>query len=390
MSAPEVYQQIGQVVNQYLRKVRKYTRTRLQLCLTGMLHGKTCSPAGVATAIHQLSLTNAKPESIERQIRRLENDPQVEASLCFHPLARAHLRLGKPQELLLIVDPTLQEDRLVMLAVSVWYRGRALPLAWAVWPGNTPLEGEGFWQRTERVLDEVAGLLPANVPVTVLADRAFGSPAFIDLVTARGWHFVVRVQGQTVCRDRQGRERSVQSLVAARGQRAKLRGQAFKKRGWREVSVVALWGRGQDQPLIVVSDLKPGWELIRLYRRRYPIEATFRHYKTYGWRWEQGQVRDQAHVERLLVCMALATWIVLLVGTWVAAGLLAKPPTGRRRTTPWEGKRSLFRLGLDQLQGWIASTEPLPRLLWRLRDWTAPNWCEQIRFHHARAFVFAG
>ncbi len=32
--------------------------------------------------------------------------------------------------------------------------------------------------------------------------------------------------------------------------------------------------------------------LIHLYRRRYPIEATFRDYKSFAWRWEQGQVRE--------------------------------------------------------------------------------------------------
>jgi hypothetical protein len=371
-------------------QVDEATRERLKLMVVGMIQAKSASPAQVARALAQLGLSGAQAESIERRIRRLENDPEVSASLCFHPFARAHLLLGRPQELLLILDPTTQEDRLVMVSVAVWYRGRSLPLAWAVWPANTPLEGERFWQRIEKLLLEVAQILPAHLAITLLADRAFGCPAFIDLVVAQGWHYVLRLQGQTICQDRCGRECAVQRLVSYRGQRTKLRGLAFKKKGWRLVSVVAYWGRRHAKPLIVVSDLKPGWHLLALYRRRYPIEALFRDFKSCGWRWEQGQVVQPEHVERLLVCMALATWITLMVGTWVAQGYLAKKPTGRRRTPPWEAKLSLFAHGLDQLLAWIADG-PVP-LTFRgqLMDWQAPNWQAQISGHHARAFVFAG
>ena len=390
MSAPEVYHQVRQLISPHLNPscVDESTLDRVALLVTGMIGAKSASPAQVAKALHRMKLTGASAESLERRIRRLENDPEVEASLCFHPFARFNLLWGRPQDLLLILDPTTQEDKLVMVSVAVWYRGRALPLAWAVWSANTPLEGAGFWERIDQLLGEVARRVPAGVAITLLADRAFGCPAFIDLVVRHGWHFVVRVQGQTVCRDRLGRERSVESLVPFRNRRAKLRGQAFKKTGWRTVSVVAYWGKRHKKPLCLVSDRKPGWYLLRLYRQRYPIEATFRDYKTSGWRWEQGQVKEQAHVERLLVGMALATWMALMVGAWRARQILSKPPTGKRRTLPWEGKLSLFQHGLEQRLAWLGE-EAVPPLRWRLTDWSALNWREQLLAHHARAFVLA-
>jgi hypothetical protein len=390
MSAPEVYHQVRRLICQHLdmNQVDESTLDRIALFVTGMIGAKSSSPAQVARALYRMKLTGASAESIERRIRRLENDAEMEAHLCFHPFARAHLRYGRPEELLLILDPTTQEDHLVMVAVSVWYRGRALPLAWAVWPGNVPLEGERFWKRIERLLDEVVPLLPKGVPVTLVADRAFGCPAFIDLLVARQWHYILRVQGQTVCQDRLGKERSVESLLPYRGKRKKMRGLAFKKNGWREVSIVALWGKRHKKPLCLVSDLKPDWKLLYLYRRRYPIEAQFRDYKSYGWRWEQGQVRELQHIQRLLVGMALATWIVLLVGAWWAKIILAEPSTGKRRTLPWEGKMSLFQHGFEQLKSWLED-QPMPNLYLRLDQWNAPNWKQQIYAHHAHAFVFA-
>jgi len=389
MSAQPVYTQIRQLLKQHISaKVDESTLEHLTVLVVGILHGEHATPARMAQALETLGLSGAKAESIERRIRRIENDAEISAATCFHPWARQRLLLGRPRELLLILDPTTQEDRLVMVSVAVWYRGRALPLAWATWPANTPLAGERFWARIAALLDVVVGLLPCRVPVTWLADRAFGCPAFIDLVTAHGWHYLVRVQAQTVWRDRLGCEGQVGQLIRLPGQRAKRHGYLFKKRGWRLASLLVYWGRRHADPLCLVTDRPAGWYLVPLYRHRYPIEATFRDYKSAGWHWEQGQVTNPQHIERLLVGMALASWITLMVGTQVAAELLAQPPTGRRHTRPPEAKHSLFRLGLQRLHTAIQGNARLA-CPWLLSDWEAPDWQTQIGNHHANAFIWA-
>lgn len=389
MSALSVYQQVQDLLEPHLPvQVDSSSRERLALLVVGMLGAKSASPAQIAQALARLGLRQAQPESIERQIRRIENDPELSASFCVHPLAKAHLALGKQTQLVLLLDPTTQDERVVVLSACVWYRGRALPLCWAVWPANTKLTGEGFWQRVGALLEQVAALLPLHVRVIFLADRAFGCAAFTDRVAASGWHFLVRVQGQTRCQQRPGRLQAIGQLVKARGQRAKLRAPVFKKAGFRDASVVVYWGARHKQPLCLVSNLALGWHLVALYQKRYGIEASFRDYKSCGWQFEQGQVTDLAHLERLLVGMALATWIALLVGTQVASEWLAKRSLGRRRTRPYIGKFSLFTLGLQQIQQWLCGSR-MPRLCWQLADWDAPNWQQQIYAHHARAYVLA-
>ena len=388
MSKP-LYDEIKAELGQSLGVgVQESTLNRLVLLTMGILASQSAAPAQIAKALAQLGLNPAKVESLERQVRRIENDPDIQASTCVHPLARRQLLLGKPRVLYLIIDPTSQDERVVMLTIGVWYRGRALPLAWMVWPANQPLTEARFWERVARLLEVVEVLLPLGIPVIWLADRAFGSPAFTDLVRRHGWDYVVRVQGQTHFRDNQGREYALRDFVPRPECRSKRQELVFKKRGWRLASVVAYWGRRHATPLCLVSSLPPRWELIALYRRRYPIEATFRHYKSYGWQWERGQVADLDHLQRLLVGLALATWLALLVGSQVAAEQLALPPTGHRRTRPWVGKQSLFTLGLSRLQEWLHGNYR-QALGWRLTDWEAPNWQEQILAHHAHAFVFA-
>ncbi len=84
-----------------------------------MIRAQNAGPAQVARALARMQLSGANADSIERHIRRMQNDPQIQTSLCFHPFARAHLRYGRPQELVLILDPTTQQERVVMVSVQV-------------------------------------------------------------------------------------------------------------------------------------------------------------------------------------------------------------------------------------------------------------------------------
>ncbi len=179
MPALSVYQQVYDLLDAHLdEKVDAASRERITLLVVGIIGAKGASPSRIADALSQLGLSDATPESIERRIRRIENDDELTAVLCIHPFIRERLVIGKPEHLLLIIDPTTQEDLVVMVTVSVWYRGRSLPLVWTTWPANQPLEGDSFWERIESLIQTIQPLLPKGVEITWLADRAFGTPMF--------------------------------------------------------------------------------------------------------------------------------------------------------------------------------------------------------------------
>lgn len=157
--------------------------------------------------------------------------------------------------MVLAVDESSKGAEVHLLRVSLPYRGASLPLAWAVWEQNRPL--------------------PAGLPVVVVADRAYDIPAFVDRVAAYGGHWAVRCKanGSMRVRDRRGREQAVRDLARRHlpgpGRRWKGRGQAFKEAGWREASLVGVWGRGQKAPLVVLTDLPARWRVLRPYQRRF-------------------------------------------------------------------------------------------------------------------------
>jgi hypothetical protein len=302
----------------------------------------------------------------------------------------------------LIVDESSKADQIHLFRVSLAYWGGALPLAWAVWAQNAALAEGQYWREVDRVLAQVAALLPAGVKVLVLADRAFGVPAFLDRLDAYGWDWVVRLTtaGSHRVREPHAGERELKAVVAARlarpGRRFRLTGELFKDAGWRPVNVVGVWGPGCKEPLVVLTNREPRWAVLRTYERRFWIEPGFRADKAKGWQWEASQVQGVEHHRRLLLGMAWATLITLCLGVaeadarWRAQATAPVHRRGQqaRPGRPRHARESVFTLGLAAVRGWLYQTRRRPWRWW-LPEPAAPSWHDQGYQVQAHRFLFA-
>jgi hypothetical protein len=244
-------------------------------------------------------------------------------------------------------------------------------------------------------------VLPAEAEVVVLADRAYAVPALLDRLTARGWHWIMRVTttGSHRFWPDHGEMRGLSDLVTIHlprpGSRWRARGRLFKDAGWRAVRLVGVWGQRATEPLLVITDLPAEWSVVACYDRRFWIEAGFRTDKSRGWQWETCQVRGLAHHAVLLVALALASLFVLCVGAEEAARWLVRlaqsPPRRHgdrwRTAKPQPARESLFTVGLRQIRrGLYATTRRRRR--WRLSDLAAPSWSAQWRSSQSHRFIF--
>jgi len=388
-----LYQEIVRQIKAATReqRVRHTTVVRLALLVTGMIAARSCVLRRVASELWTLGLTGAEcAEHIGRRLRRTLNDPRLLTSTCYQPAVSAMLDWQVLRQtdgrIMLSLDESSQGPHLHLLRLCLTYRGSAVPLAWAIWPQNQPLDDGAYWQAINQVLAAAARMLPLGIPVVVLADRAYDVPALIDRLTALGWSWVIRVKahGTLRVRDRLGREQAVCALmaryVARPGCRWKGRAQVFKTAGWRTMSLVAVWGAGEKELLAVLTDQPPAWHVLAWYRRRAWIEPSFRNDKDQGWHWEACQVREQAHQERLVVAMAWASLIMLCLGAAEAAQRLERrleraatlSPAARRE----HPRESLFTLGLEQSRRWLYQWRPQP-VHWTLPKLDAPSWTDE-------------
>ncbi|MDP9373109.1 MAG: transposase, partial [Chloroflexota bacterium] len=331
-----LYQEVEEQIKRITaaRRLRVTAVRRLALLVTGVIAAKSGVISQVAAELLALGLTKAtEAESVARRLRRTLGDARLEQRTCYAPVLGQVLDWGAilqgGRRVVLALDESSKADAVHLFRVSLPYRGGSVPLAWAVWAQNQPLAAGRYWATVDAVLAQVAALLPAGVEVVVVADRAYDIPAFVDRLAAYGWHWVVRCKanGTMRFRDRPGREHAIRDLVRRHlpcpGRRWKGRGQVFKDAGWRDASVVAVWGAGQKEPLVALTDLPARWAVLRLYQRRFWIEPGFRNDKTRGWQWEDSQVRGVAHHERLLLALAWASLVLRCLGAQEAEVRLA-------------------------------------------------------------------
>ncbi|HEY0603028.1 MAG TPA: transposase [Herpetosiphonaceae bacterium] len=360
---------------------------RLALLVTGLLAATSTVLAQVAAALDALHLTRAtQSESIERRLRRTLSDPHLQASTCYTPVLTQVLDwpalLRGARRIVLAVDESSKADQVHLFRVSLPYWGGSLPLAWTVWEQNVALPQGAYWQAVDQVLAQVAALLPPELEVVIVADRAYGIPPFLDRCASYGWHWVLRLTttGSHRFCSWQGQEHGLRAVVQWHlrqpGQRWRTRGQLFKDAGWRRVNLVGIWGLGAKEALVVITDLPPQWSVLRLYARRFWIEAGFRSDKRKGWQWEASQIQGQPHHERLLLGMAWASVIILCLGVADAQARIdaaqARPWRKRLRQVR-HARTSIFTLGLRALRHWLFGTA-WGEWRWCLPELDAPSW----------------
>lgn len=372
---------------------RATTITRLALLVVGLMVARGVIGRQIADAMRSLPwVAQVQAAAARRRLQRTLADPALQAATGYGvavgtvvPWESVRRSRGM---VVLIVDDTSQRDRVHELRLALAYRGTAVALAWQTWDQNSAQPAGAYWQAVDEVLTAAAAIVPADLPVVVLADRAFDVPAFVDRVRAHGWNWIVRTKmgAATRFRDRRGEARVGalldKRLGPDRGARCKTTGEVFKHAGWRPASLVAL--RGANGPLALLSDLPARWTLIALYRQRFWIETSFRNAKALGWHWEHTYVPGPAAHATLLLAMAWATLITLCIGAGSAEiALLTLTSTA----APQHARDSLFTQGRRRVQHLLVTTG-VPVLPWLLPHLLASTWDATWRAAQARRHIF--
>ena len=209
-----------------------------------------------------------------------------------------------------------------LMAAAV-FGGRALPLLWASYPEWELYKSQNNLE--EGLLRLLRSLVAARVEIIVLADRGFGRAELAR--TCQGLpnlHFLLRIKPDVGIRHPRYRG-LLRDYPVRPGIRRVLRQAAYRLTDPVTLHVVIHWKKGlaakRDEPWFLITDL-PGTAaaLTALYARRMAVEELFRDDKSLrnGWALRLTQLTKAGRLDRLLLVLALAYW--LLVGL----GLLAR------------------------------------------------------------------
>jgi hypothetical protein len=285
----------------------------LALLTLGLLWAEAVAVPRIART---LPLT-AKQASIEKRLTRFLANRKVEVAPLWTGLLPSLLADRAGTAIDLVFDPTPHNGRFTILALGLVDRSRVLPVAWRVVPQQTPWPDSQLAILTQ-LCTTVARALPPACRVTLLADRGITGPAVIALCRSLGWAFVLRVSvsARQANRVRVGDapEQALWDLVRGPGHRFAGGAELFKDAGWVAVALTIAWPRRYAEPWVLVSEEPAGPAVVRAYRRRCRVEATYQDGKRRGWRLEASKLADPARFGRLLLALHLALWWALQLG----------------------------------------------------------------------------
>ena len=118
-----------------------------------------------------------KEQTVRQQRREWYDDPQrkrgpkrqaLRVETCCAPLLGWVVHWWQGTQRALAIDATTLGQRLVVLAVSVVYRGCAIPVAWVILPAGAKHAWRRAWLR---LLRRLGPAIPQDWTVIVLADR---------------------------------------------------------------------------------------------------------------------------------------------------------------------------------------------------------------------------
>jgi hypothetical protein len=297
----------------------------------------------------------------------------LDVEACFAPLLGWVLDWWTGETLPLAIDATSLRDRQVVLAISVLYRGSAIPVAWVVLPHR----GKGLWlPHLERLLGLLAPAIPPEMRVLVMIDRGLWSPRLWRAIKENGWHPLMRIRPDATFAPAGQRRQRACELIPGPGWCWVGEGIAYKHKAKRlESTLVVVWGRGQKAPWLLLTDLAPEAVEGSWYGLRVWIEQGFRALKSMGWQWERTRRTDPTRIARHWLVLAIATLLSLAVGTRLEDAAQQGIPPGRLRrprpTTPAPPRRrrtSVFRLGVARLHRLVVRGTRWWRALWLWPD----------------------
>jgi len=288
---------------------RKTQRTGLALLVATMLDVRSANLMDLAAGLPR---SVARIDMRYQWISRVLMNPLIEPDAVMAPFAReVFSRLAaEGQPLVLIMDQSKLNDRHQVLMLAVRFGERALPVLWRV----EEAEGAIGFSVQKALLDAVVPLLPADIPVCLMADRFYGTADLISLCQERQWDYRLRLKGNLVVRDGDDR---MTTGEAAKARIFTLENvQLTARKATTNIGVIC--DPDHAEPWIIAMAAEPGYLKTLDYSARWAIEPMFSDFKSRGFGVEDTQIQHPDRLGRLLLVMALALYTAVSTGQWDA------------------------------------------------------------------------
>ncbi len=291
----------------------KFTKV-LAMMITGMILGPHVQLFAIAMCVPLM----IKLPSIVRRFERFIADERVEAEKYFEPFVQAMIISLGNETAYLLIDCTQAGRKCRTLFIGLAYHNTVLPVVWKTLKGK---KGHVKGQFQKELLNQIHRQFQHCRRVIVLGDAEFSNEPVINCLKPKNWGFVFHFQSNYLLQlEADGPWLSALSIYEAAGLKP---GQVkhWSVVGFTEahkipnLTLSVHWEQGCDEPLCLISNLSAAEQPHLIYDRRYWVETLFGNCKSRGFQLARTHMTTPAHIDRLILALAMATCLVLGLGT---------------------------------------------------------------------------
>ena len=295
-------------------RLDKYLVVTLAWMVTGLFLGRHVQLWQIALWVPQ----NIQLHSIVRRFERWVANPEVEMRKFFKPFVLAMRSSLGNETAYLIIDCTQAGNKCRTLLIGLAYHGTVLPLVWKTVKGS---KGHVTGELQKALLEEIYPYFCHHKHVVVLGDAEFSNEQVIRWLRKMQWDFVLRFQSSYLLQlHADGEWKSTK----ARHQAINL--QAGQIQHWEQVTftqshqftdltVTVQWAKDEKEAICLVSTFAATEQPHLIYEMRFWIETLFGNHKSRGFQLARTHMTIPAHIDRLVLAMAIATCLILGLGT---------------------------------------------------------------------------
>ena len=154
-----LYDAVYLLIVAQLPNLNRFNQITLAEMVTGILRSRNVRFREIGQKINY----EGKLESIIDRFRRFVRNENISVEANFLPFLEIILGSLEDDEITLIMDSTKAGGKCICLMLSVYYKGRALPLCWTVFKGR---KGHSSAKLQLELLKYIAPLLPKGAQIT--------------------------------------------------------------------------------------------------------------------------------------------------------------------------------------------------------------------------------
>ena len=227
--------------------------------------------------------------------------------------------VGSRTELMVALDWTsFAGDEQHMLSLNVLTaKGCSTPLLWRTVDKKRLKHNRARYEA--QLLSRLKTVLPADVQLTVIADRGFADKKFLHFLEKElQFNYIIRIKSNTTITTATGIAKKASEWLAPKGNAKSLKAVTLTRDNYPVNQFVCVKDKGMKAAWYLVTNLpeQTSRMVIKHYAKRWKIEPYFRDVKCgrYGYGLRQTHLKSEARRDRLFLVVALCYTLLILLG----------------------------------------------------------------------------